>query len=162
MTKNICSALVNTNGRKFNKGEYIEYAIAVNGFGIKGYRKDSSAYYNASDIEANGKHISVKTNQASLSDLLVTTDRSAMGKVQLVEEYFAKTHSNEFIYGSHIGNDITYYTMNAREFKQFLLDLWILDAKSSKKSKSEQTEYKLRIRKADSIVIKYLEERIAE
>ena len=160
MTKNTCSAVFNANGRKMNKGEFIEMALAVNGFGIRGYRKYSTAYYTASDIEVNGERFSVKSNQASLSDLLVTTKNNEVGKLAIVESYMATTNSTQFIYASHIEDTIVYYTMSREEFRQFMLDLWVLCAKSSKKSKSGQTEYKLRIRKADSIVIKYLEERI--
>lgn len=160
MEKKICSAIIDTDGRKLNKGEFVEMALAVNGFGIRGYRKYSTAFYTASDIEANGERYSVKSNQATLSDLCVTTKNNDLGKQYIIEGYMAVTNSTQFIYASHIDDTIVYYIMDREEFRQFMYDMWVLCAKSSKKCKSGQAEYKLRIRKADTIVRKYLEERI--
>ena len=129
MEKKICSAIIDTNGRKLNKGEFVEMALAVNGFGIRGYRKYSTAFYTASDIEANGERYSVKSNQASLSDLCVTTKNNDLGKQYIIEGYMAVTNSTQFIYASHIDDTIVYYIMNREEFSNLL--------KESSKSEKE-------------------------
>ena len=142
------------NGQAVNQGEFVEKVLTERMFGQE-WHKDHIAYNMGSDIDADGIGYSVKSSKASLTELLLTDDKSENSKNAIIEKFLATVVSTMFLYGVEISGEIVVYQMNKREFEKFLRDMWTMDKQSGKE------KYKLRIRKADSVVIQYFENMLA-
>lgn len=135
------------NGNSFkNHGEFLE-SVAKFHRGLEYLVNPATSYDTGSDIEE--MNASVKSSNASLACIYGNT------KEQIIEEYFKNVHSTLWIYMVDMGEQITEYHMNAKEFKEFLNE-W---ATTAVESGTHLT--KVRIKKTSGKMVKWLEERIA-
>lgn len=135
------------NGNSFkNHGEFLE-SVAKFHRGLEYLVNPATSYDIGSDIEE--MNASVKSSNASLACIYGNT------KEQIIEEYFKNVHSTLWIYMVDMGEQITEYHMNAKEFKEFLNE-W---ATTAVESGTHLT--KVRIKKTSGKMVKWLEERIA-
>lgn len=109
---------------------------------------DHTAYDKDSDLDAAGKHISIKASgftlmSGSLCEGLETFDG-------IWNLYASRVHSDTFAY---ITADFMAYEMNLDEFKRFVYAFGRLERESSKNGGA----VKIRLRKESSKMIKWLE-----
>lgn len=142
------------NGQATNHGEFIEKVVTERMFDQE-WKKDHVPYNSGSDVSANGIGYSIKSSKASLTELLLTDDKSENSKNAIIKKFLATVISTMFLYGVEINGEIVVYQMNKNEFEKFLRDMWTMDKQSGK------DKYKLRIRKADSVVVQYFENMLA-
>lgn len=142
------------NGQRLNTGEFIECLVALYQYEEKNHKKDSVGFDKGSDIEYNGAKASVKSREASLTELIKVYDNSEQSKIQVIKEFINRTASLEYVYGIIVNDILLTYTMNLKEFERFMFDMGKLDNPDKK-------FYKLRFRKADSVVIQYFENILA-
>lgn len=140
--------------RSLNNGEFLECLTAEYMFGEDEHRKDSVAFDKGSDIEYNNVGYSVKSPNATLTELIKKADNSQESKQEVIKEFFNRVVSQYFIYSVLIGCELVTYTMNKNEFEKFLVDCWKMDNPDGK-------IYKLRLRLAQSKTIAYLENMLA-
>ena len=129
-----------------NHGEFLE-SVAKFHRGLEYLVNPATSYDTGSDIEE--MNASVKSSNASLACIYGNS------KEQIIKEYFKNVHSTLWIYMVDMGEQITEYHMNKKEFKEFLNE-W---ANTAVESGSHLT--KVRIKKTSGKMIKWLEERIA-
>lgn len=140
--------------RSLNNGEFLECLTAEYMFGEGEHRKDSVAFDKGSDIEHDGIGYSVKSPNATLTELIKKADNSQESKQEVIKEFFNRVVSQYFIYSVLIGCELVTYTMSKSEFEKFLADCWKMDNPDGK-------TYKLRLRLAQSKTIAYLENMLA-
>lgn len=134
-------------GEKFkNHGEFCE-SVAKFHRGLEYLVNPTTPYDVGSDIEEISA--SVKSSSATLADVFGNSFES------IVNTYFANVHSKLFIYMVDIGEQITEYHMNAKEFREFVENWAVLAVDSG----THLT--KVRFKKTSGKMIKWLEERVA-
>lgn len=108
---------------------------------------DSSAYDKASDLDAAGKHISIKASAFTLmSGTLCEGIEDFDGIWNLYE---SRVHSDTFAY---ITADFTVYEMTLGEFKQFVYTF----ARTERESEKNGGAMKIRLRKESGKMLKWL------
>lgn len=123
---------------------------------FKGYNptKDANtSYKNGSDIQET--LTSVKSLNFSLSQEkeLLTTEKNENTRQQIIKTYLQNTHSTNVDYCviDIENNQFIVYNMDMVTFELFMLNLCTLDRLSGKQ------EYKLRLKKSENTVRKFLE-----
>ena len=113
---------------------------------------DSKSYDKDSDLNANGKHISIKASAFTLmSGALCEGIEDFDGIWNLYE---SRVHSDTFAY---ITADFTVYEMNITEFKLFVYTF----AHTERESQKNGGQVKIRLRKESAKMLKWLEEKAA-
>ena len=108
---------------------------------------DSLAYDKGSDLDAAGKHISIKASAFTLmSGALCEGIEDFDGIWNL---YASRVHSDTFAY---ITADFTVYEMNIDEFKQFVYAF----AHTERESEKNGGQVKIRLRKESGKMLKWL------
>ena len=108
---------------------------------------DSLAYDKGSDLDAAGKHISIKASAFTLmSGALCEGIEDFDGIWNLYE---SRVHSDTFVY---ITADFTVYEMNIDEFKQFVYAF----AHTERESEKNGGQVKIRLRKESGKMLKWL------
>lgn len=108
---------------------------------------DSLAYDKGSDLDAAGKHISIKASAFTLmSGALCEGIEDFDGIWNLYE---SRVHSDTFAY---ITADFTVYEMNIDEFKQFVYAF----AHTERESEKNGGQVKIRLRKESGKMLKWL------
>ena len=115
------------NGRYMNRGELVETAIARTMFSITNHRKDTVPFNVKADISFNNKGYSVKSYEASLCDIITTTNNNEEGKQYIIENFLKESVADMYIYGVLHADFIEVFTMAKDEFAEFL-QLWKLDS----------------------------------
>lgn len=134
------------NGKACNFGNLCEcVASEWAGCGF-GYDTKAVPFDMGSDIES--RNASVKSSGASLA-CLYGTDKNA-----IINEYFARVHSTEWIYVVELDGEWVLYIMNADEFKSFLIK-W---AGLTRESDGER--FKVRFKKTSGKMLNWLDERV--
>ena len=134
-------------GEKYkNHGEFCE-SVAKFHRGLAYLVNPATSYSDGSDIEEISA--SVKSSNATLADVFGNSFES------IVNTYVANVHSKLFIYMVDMGEQITEYHMNAKEFREFV-ESW---AGLAVDSGTHLT--KVRFKKTSGKMIKWLEERVA-
>ena len=95
----------------FNNGELIESLVKAS-LGYASTKDANTPYDKGSDIEE--IRASVKSSKATLVNMQLGKD-----KKEFLDTYFANTHSENFIWGMIIDENLVTYTMNAVEFRAF-------------------------------------------
>ena len=138
--------LINGEESYCNYGQLCE-SIAKAYRGLYTGNNPTTPYWEGSDIEEISA--SVKSSNATLADVFGNSFES------IVNTYFANVHSKLFIYMVDMGEQITEYHMNAKEFREFV-ESW---AGLAVDSGTHLT--KVRFKKTSGKMIKWLEERVA-
>lgn len=131
----------------FNFGNLCECAVsewAGQGFG---YDTKAVPFDKGSDIES--INASVKSSGASLACLYGTS------KEDIIDEYFNRVHSTEWIYVVEIDGEFNFYMMDANEFRAFLNE-WATMARES-----DGVRFKVRFKKTSGKMIAWMDERVA-
>lgn len=126
------------------------------GFGFL-YDTKCTAYWEGSDIEE--LKMSVKSYRFTLANELTATDNSEATKQSLINQYFSKTASKTWSYSVREGKSLTIYIMNADEFRTFL-NLW--STMEHNGTKAGVTTYKLRGKRCEKEIVRWLNERAGE
>lgn len=130
-----------------NHGEWCE-SVAKFHRGLDYLVNPATSYDEGSDIEE--LNASVKSSNASLASVYGNS------KEQIINKYFENVHSTLWIFVTNVGEEIIEYHMNAEEFRTFL-ENW---ATTAVESKTHFT--KVRLKKVSGIMIKWLEEQVAQ
>ena len=134
------------NGRPCNYGNLCECIVSEwSGSGF-GYDTKAVPFDAGSDIEC--RNASVKSSGASLA-CLYGTDKDA-----IINEYFSRVHSTEWIYVAELDGEWLLYIMNADEFKSFLTE-W-----AGLTKESDGKRFKVRFKKTSSKMLSWLDERV--
>ncbi len=113
---------------------------------------DAQPYDKASDLDAAGKHISIKASAFTLmSGTLCEGIEDFDGIWNLYE---SRVHSDTFAY---ITEDFTVYEMNIGEFKQFVYAF----ARTERESEKNGGAMKIRLRKESGKMLKWLADKAA-
>jgi len=108
---------------------------------------DSAAYDKASDLDAAGKHISIKASAFTLMSGNLCEGRDTFDGIWNL--YEGRVHSDTFAY---VTEDFTVYEMNIREFKTFVYAFGKLERESEKNGGA----LKIRLRKESGKMLKWL------
>jgi hypothetical protein len=134
-----------------NNGDKREFAMCAY-YGIERTKHDSSPYHSHSDIELDGKNISVKTSGASLmSGALSEGCKTFEG---IWRRYRRNTHSDTFAY---VTIDFMAYLMNIQEFSKFIHQFGYIDRESSQNGGQK----KIKLRNESKKMLGWLEMRAA-
>ena len=129
-----------------NAGIAREWALCAH-YMVERTAHDHAAYDKASDLDAAGKHISIKASAFTLmSGSLCEGIEDFDGIWNL---YAKRVHSDTFAY---VTADFTVYEMNLAEFKRFVYAFARVERESSKNGGA----MKIRLRKESSKMLKWL------
>lgn len=134
-----------------NEGIAREWALCRH-YNVERTAHDAQPYDKASDLDANGKHISIKASAFTLmSGSLCNGIEDFDGIWNLYESH---VHSDTFAY---ITADFTVYEMNLGEFKQFVYTF----ARTERESEKNGGAMKIRLRKESGKMLKWLADKAA-
>ena len=113
---------------------------------------DSLAYDKGSDLDAAGKHISIKASAFTLMSGALCEGLEDFDSIWNL--YESRVHSDTFAY---ITADFTVYEMNITEFKQFVY----MFARTERESEKNGGQVKIRCRKESAKMLKWLTAMVA-
>ena len=113
---------------------------------------DSLAYDKGSDLDADGKHISIKASAFTLMSGALCEGLEDFDSIWNL--YESRVHSDTFAY---ITADFTVYEMNITEFKQFVY----MFAHTERESEKNGGQVKIRLRKESAKMLKWLTAMVA-
>lgn len=113
---------------------------------------DSLAYDKGSDLDAAGKHISIKASAFTLMSGSLCEGRDTFDGIW--ELYAERVHSDTFAY---VTADFTVYEMNIDEFKCFVYTF----AHTERESEKNGGALKIRLRKESGKMLKWLADKAA-
>lgn len=113
---------------------------------------DALPYDKGSDLDAAGKHISIKASAFTLMSGNLCEGRQDFDGIWNL--YAERVHSDTFAY---VTEDFRVYEMNLGEFKRFVYAFGRLEAESSKNGGA----LKIRLRKESGKMLKWLEDMAA-
>ena len=113
---------------------------------------DSLAYDKGSDLDAAGKHISIKASAFTLMSGALCEGLEDFDSIWNL--YESRVHSDTFAY---ITADFTVYEMNITEFKQFVY----MFAHTERESEKNGGQVKIRLRKESAKMLKWLTAMVA-
>lgn len=134
-----------------NEGIAREWALCRH-YMVERTSHDAQPYDKASDLDADGKHISIKASAFTLmSGSLCEGIEDFDGIWNLYE---SRVHSDTFAY---ITADFTVYEMTIGEFKQFVYTF----ARTERESEKNGGAMKIRLRKESGKMLKWLADKAA-
>ena len=129
-----------------NEGIAREWALCAH-YMVNRTSHDSLAYDKGSDLDANGKHISIKASAFTLMAGCLCEGLTAFDDIWNL--YASRVHSDTFAY---ITADFTVYEMNLSEFKRFVYAF----ARTERESEKNGGQMKIRLRKESGKMLKWL------
>ena len=129
-----------------NAGIAREWALC-HYYGVERVAHDAGKYDNDSDLNAAGKHISVKASGFTLMSGALCEGREDFDGIW--EVYESHVHSDTFAY---VTADFTVYEMNLAEFKVFVYTF----ARTERESEKNGGAMKIRLRKESLKMLKWL------
>lgn len=113
---------------------------------------DSLAYDKGSDLDAAGKHISIKASAFTLMSGALCEGLEDFDSIWNL--YESRVHSDTFAY---VTADFTVYEMNIAEFKKFVY----MFAHTERESEKNGGQVKIRLRKESAKMLKWLTAMVA-
>lgn len=113
---------------------------------------DSLAYDKGSDLDAAGKHISIKASAFTLMSGALCGGLEDFDSIWNL--YESRVHSDTFAY---VTADFTVYEMNIAEFKRFVY----MFAHTERESEKNGGQMKIRLRKESAKMLKWLTTQVA-
>lgn len=95
-----------------NSGEFTEIMVKAH-MGFDAHKDANTPYDMGSDIEE--IRASVKSSKATL-----VNKKLGQNMEEVLDTYFQNVHSTSFIWGVVMDENLTVYTMNAKEFRPFI------------------------------------------
>lgn len=133
-----------------NNGIACEHDFCAH-MGINRTHHDHANYMAHSDVETGDFNISVKSARFTLMAGKVATDNGLTSFDEIVDFYFATTHSNMWAY---VTKDRMVYMMNADEFQTFVYAFCGMERESTKNGGG----LKLKARMESKKMLRWLEE----
>lgn len=132
-----------------NAGIAREWAICKH-YHIDRTSHDSLAYDKGSDLDADGKHISVKASAFTLMSGSLCEGRESFAGIWAL--YESRVHSDTFAY---VTADFTVYEMSLAEFKAFVFSF----AHTERESEKNGGQVKIRLHKENKRMLAWLADR---
>ena len=132
-----------------NAGIAREWALC-HYYGVERVAHDAGAYDKDSDLNAAGKHISIKASAFTLMSGALCEGREDFDGIWNL--YESRVHSDTFAY---VTADFTVYEMTLEEFKVFVYTF----AKTERESEKNGGAMKIRLRKESLKMLKWLSAR---
>jgi len=132
-----------------NHGVAVEWGICSH-YGITRVAHDHASYDKDSDVNAAGKHMSVKASKFTLMSGSLCEGRTTFDGIW--ELFAERTHSDHFVYGTKDGRA---YEMDMTEFKQFVYEFCTVEKESAKNGGAS----KIRCRAESKKMLQWLEAR---
>ena len=134
-----------------NAGIAREWALCAH-YMVTRTSHDSLAYDKGSDLDANGKHISIKASAFTLMAGCLCEGLTAFDDIWNL--YASRVHSDTFAY---VTEDYRVYEMSLAEFKQFVYEFGRTERESAKNGGA----VKIRLRKESGKMLKWLADKAA-
>jgi len=115
-----------SNADTNNNGKNREFAVCRY-FGIERYTHDRTAYNKGSDVEIDGRNISVKS--AGFTLMHGNLCKGCKTFEGIWRRYYREVHSDEWLY---VTKDWQGFLMNKKEFSQFVHKFCTIDRESTK------------------------------
>lgn len=132
-----------------NEGIAREWALCAH-YNIERAKHDSLPYDKGSDLDAAGKHISIKASAFTLMSGNLCEGREDFDGIW--ELYESRVHSDTFAY---VTADFTVYEMTLGEFKMFVYTF----ARTERESEKNGGAMKIRLRKESAKMLAWLQAR---
>ena len=134
-----------------NAGDAREWAVCRH-YMVERTAHDSLAYDKGSDLDAGGKHISIKSSAFTLMSGNLCKGRDTFDGIWNL--YAERVHSDTFAY---VTLDFTVYEMNLDEFKRFVYAFGYVERESAKNGGA----MKIRLRKESGKMLRWLADKVA-